>query len=218
MKRVWVNPWFVLPVGLFFIAAMILAAVTPYGHEIVYLNDWREGWLNPFFRRVTHLGEAPAFIVAGLAALFWQYRFTVLIALVGLFTSPLVYTLKDKIGTDRPKTYFEKTGMSEAVVVVPEERLNSGRTSFPSGHTTAAFALYGLLSLMLDPRVRQWGLLLAILAITVGFSRIYLVQHFLRDVLGGAVLGLILAWLVWQLGQSAFFQRVRWLDGGLSRR
>ncbi len=212
MKRVWINPWFVWPVMVFFVIAIFIELITPYGNEILFLNPWREGWLNPFFRRATHLGEVPAFIVAGMAAMFWRFRFTLLIALAGLITSPLVYTLKDKIGTDRPKTYFEKTGLSNEVVVVPEERLNSGQTSFPSGHTMAAFGLYGLLTLMLDPKARRWGLLLALLAVLVGFSRIFLVQHFLRDVLGGAIMGLMIAWLVWQFDQLPFMRHAAWLD------
>lgn len=215
MKRVWINPWFVVPVLVFFLTAIVLAVITPYGEEILYLNPWREGWLNPFFRRVTHLGEAPAFVLAGVAAMFWRYRFTLVIALVGLLTSPLVYTLKDQIAMDRPKTYFEKSGKIDSLVVVPDEQLNIGRTSFPSGHTTAAFALYGVIALMLDPRARRWGLPLALLAVMVGFSRIFLVQHFLRDVLGGAVLGLMLAWLGWQLAQIPYFQRQAWLDKSL---
>lgn len=215
MKRVWVNPWFVLPVLAFFLTALTLAVLIPYGDEILYFNSWRTGWLNPFFRRATHLGEAPVFFVAGLALLFWRFRFTLLVAVTGLITLPLVYTLKDQVGHDRPLTYFEKSGLSSALVVVPGEELNSGQTSFPSGHTMAAFGLYSLLALMLPNRARRWGLLLATTAIIVGISRIFLAQHFLPDVLAGAVLGMALSWAVWQFDQLPFMRRARFLDRSL---
>jgi undecaprenyl-diphosphatase len=63
----------------------------------------------------------------------------------------------------------------------------------------AAFALYSLLAMMLPVRQKHWGLPMAIIAVLVGISRIFLVQHFLADVLGGALLGLALSLGVWIL-------------------
>lgn len=218
MKNAWVNPWFAAPALAFLLVGVFFAVFVPYGEEILYFNSWRAGWLNPFFRWATHLGEVMAYVIAGLALLFWRYRFALLVAVTGLLTMPLVYTLKDQLGHDRPLTYFEKSGLRSALVVVPDEELNSGRTSFPSGHTMGAFGLYGLLSLLLSARARRWGLLFAFLAILTGFSRIFLVQHFLPDVLAGAALGLSLSWLVWQLDQLPFMRRARFLDRSLLRK
>ncbi len=58
--------------------------------------------------------------------------------------------------------------------------------SFPSGHTTTAFAFATAIGI-LYPRAR-W--ILYPLATLVGISRIYLGAHFPLDVLGGAVLGI----------------------------
>lgn len=70
--------------------------------------------------------------------------------------------------------------------------------SFPSGHAAISVALYGSLAVMLW-RERLIGPTMAIwsgvgIAFTLGFTRIYLVEHFLSDVLNGWVIGAI--WLV----------------------
>jgi len=55
--------------------------------------------------------------------------------------------------------------------------------SFPSGHTTTAFCFYLLACLFFNKRWVVFGGFL--LALLVGYSRIYLAQHFPRDVAGG---------------------------------
>jgi membrane-associated phospholipid phosphatase len=63
--------------------------------------------------------------------------------------------------------------------------------SFPSGHTTAAFALF--ISLGILSKNRLLILFYIILAIIVGTSRIYLFQHFFIDVFFGALIGSLIS-------------------------
>ena len=61
--------------------------------------------------------------------------------------------------------------------------------SFPSGHTTAAFTLYLLACVFFPSRT---SLLLGFcLALGVGYSRIYLAQHFPTDVAAGMLIGVV---------------------------
>lgn len=213
MKSIWDNSWFVIPTLLFFNVGLLLAYYLPYGNEILYLNTLRREPFSSIFRFITRLGEAYAFFAFGIAALFWRYRYAVLIALAGLVTILAAYFVKESFGTDRPITYFRNQNMEDALVTVPGVILNAGQTSFPSGHTMAAFALYSLLALFVGQAHRRWGLALALLAALVGVSRVFLAQHFLADVLAGAALGLLVGWAVWRLDQTPFFQEKRFLDG-----
>jgi undecaprenyl-diphosphatase len=66
--------------------------------------------------------------------------------------------------------------------------------AFPSGHATATFSAAVTVSRMWPTtRVLWWTL-----AIAIGYSRIYLGHHYPLDILGGAVLGVLVA--MWVLG------------------
>jgi len=72
-------------------------------------------------------------------------------------------------------------------------------SSFPSGHTAAAVVLYGALAVIaIRVGSRAWlGALASIVAfampVCVALARLYRGMHFLTDVVGGALLGLV--WL-----------------------
>ncbi len=68
--------------------------------------------------------------------------------------------------------------------------------SFPSGHATAAMALYGFLIYAIWRADKHhlknpFIIFLSILIIMVGVSRLYLGVHYLSDVLAGYIVGLI---------------------------
>lgn len=73
-----------------------------------------------------------------------------------------------------------------------------GNYSFPSTHTTLAFAMAYILSRE-EPKLR-W--VFYTLAILISFSRIYLGVHFPVDVVTGAILGTIIGWASFLLGRA----------------
>ncbi len=103
-----------------------------------------------------------------------------------------------KAATHRPRPY----------VVDPSLRTPAGKepdSSFPSGHTTVAFA--GATVLAFDaPELAPYGYAFATL---VGLSRIYEGVHYPTDVLAGAALGSLVAWGV-VAGRNAL-QAHHWL-------
>ncbi len=72
--------------------------------------------------------------------------------------------------------------------------------SFPSGHATSGFIFYGLLVYLIwkaqIPKVYKYvmGSIFILLAILIGFSRIYLRVHYPSDVVAGFCIGF--AWLM----------------------
>ncbi len=219
MKSVWYNPWFSITILILFNIGLIVNYYVPYGNEILYFNPWRIEPLNALFRFLTHLGEAWAYaFFALLLLLVGRYRYALLIVVAGLTTLPVQWYLKDIIGTDRPLTYFEKLGRIEEVTRIPGVVLNSGQTSFPSGHTIGAFALYTVLAMIFAERRPRFGILFALLGASVGISRIFLFQHFLADVMFGALLGILVGEVVGWLSRAPAFRRMTWLNGNLLHR
>ena len=102
----------------------------------------------------------------------------------------LTHVMKDSVDRPRPE---DASSALDAAVSTP------GSPSFPSGHTSTAFAAAVVVA-SLHPRLR-WPVFA--LAALVGLSRIYLGVHFTLDVVAGAALGLsvglVAAWLAKRL-------------------
>ena len=73
--------------------------------------------------------------------------------------------------------------------------------SFPSGHTTTAFALVAVLAIGQN---KFQTVLWALFALAVGYSRIYLNQHFPIDVAVGAIVGLASSYASYYLAKSIY--------------
>lgn len=79
-------------------------------------------------------------------------------------------------------------------------------SSFPSGHTTTAFSIYLLLCLLIN---KKWWVYAGLAyALLVGYSRVYLAQHFPFDVAAGIIAGTISVLLALQI-QLLFSPRPR---------
>jgi membrane-associated phospholipid phosphatase len=77
--------------------------------------------------------------------------------------------------------------------------------SFPSGHTTSAFALATTIAII--SKDKKIGLFCFILAALTGYSRIYLGQHFLEDVGFGSLLGVGTTCIYFILAPMISFQK-----------
>lgn len=64
--------------------------------------------------------------------------------------------------------------------------------SFPSGHAAIAFALAGLIV----AKEKAWKIWVYPLAVAICLSRIYLGKHYPLDVIGGAVVGILLSRII----------------------
>jgi undecaprenyl-diphosphatase len=72
--------------------------------------------------------------------------------------------------------------------------LSGDPTSFPSNHTANCFAFLTVMAW----QYRKYFVIIpvAIIAVAVGYSRLYLSAHYPTDVFGGAVIGAIIAYAV----------------------
>ena len=95
----------------------------------------------------------------------------------------IAQVIKAVFPTLRP---FELNGLT------PLTLLPSSDGAFPSGHTAAAFALATTIWL----HDKKMGSVFVVAALTVGVARVWGNVHYPIDILGGAVLGAVTAFLI----------------------
>jgi len=146
---------------------------------------------SPVIEALTYLGDSRLLAVAALvlAVVLWRRGARWLAALPPFaVASGVLLSYVVKLLVARPTTWFPIWG-----------RLTTTDDSFPSGHAVQTVVFYGLVALLAlewPPLARRRGLVLggtAAVVALVGYTRVYLGNHWPTDVLGGWLLGW--AWL-----------------------
>ncbi len=154
----------------------------------VWVNQHHHPVLDQLFSQITLLGDWVLYIVVMLYG--WRSsRKHAVVGIVALAVSGLIISLlKHQVFPERKRPSAALVaGSIREVPTVPLHQNNS----FPSGHTATAFT--GFCSLALFSRKAAAQAFFAILAAMVAYSRMYLGQHFMSDVLAGAVIGTAVA-------------------------
>lgn len=171
-------------------------------------------WVDFFFLCCTFLGE-DTFLLVGVLGIYWCWNkhlgeellFSLLLSLAinGL--------IKDVVRRPRP---FLTSGFEDRRYLVVQNGLvdTAGAResfSFPSGHSQAAGAFFGMLAFWQRKRKQVVSYLLVVLLVML--SRVYLGVHFPSDVLIGGFLGLASAWISYILLRRFGFHKF-WIFGG----
>ncbi len=163
--------------------------VFPKGELELLINKFHYPVLDAFFKYATNLGDGVLLAILLIGVLFYNYYTAILTAFSILVQSLLVSLFKRWIfnGLVRPTAFFDQSISLNFVEGVDVHTTNT----FPSGHTATGFALFALLFIILNNQKMIVSILFFLLAFLVGFSRVYLLQHFVVDVYFGAIIGII---------------------------
>ncbi|MDR1952628.1 MAG: glycosyltransferase family 39 protein [Elusimicrobiota bacterium] len=151
--------------------------------------DYPMSWITYFDNKGINISFFIIFIIC--TAILWTNKKQNFWMTFALFVSALIistlisYTIKITIHRPRPLAVFGPENVKYFYETVYG-------FSFPSGHTQAAFAM----CVFVFMHVRKFWYLYFILCFGVGFERIYVGSHFPSDVLTGAIIGSVSAYIV----------------------
>lgn len=179
--------YFLLPWAVFLIVAGVVLSIFSVTEIHLAINSHNNTFLDWLMPWVTLGADGWTIVVLCVLMFAWHRRAAVFISVSALFTSSVTWLLKSTIyyGTPRPKYYF--TNVDKVDLHYVPGVINWEYDSFPSGHTTVAFAFFFAIALCI--RQKKMAALLFVAAISVAYSRVYLSQHFLLDVYFGSVIG-----------------------------
>lgn len=154
------------------------------------------------FTFFTFLGDGVWWTILLLLFIFFRKKFLPVLLFSFLFSEIFIESFKNFILPNEPRPIKAIAGKGLIHTVNGVELHSIG--SFPSGHTTQAFIFFLLACLMID---KKWivpaGFFYALL---IGYSRIYLAQHFPRDVAGGMLFASISVLLSIFIYKKFFFK------------
>ncbi|RRJ67285.1 phosphatase PAP2 family protein [Paenibacillus oralis] len=160
----------------------------------------RTDGLNPIIKAFSNLGTTSGFVVAFVIVLAWtlivlrrgQYAIWLTVSLAGAWL--LNKLLKSAYHRERPELWDS--------LAVPDGY------SFPSGNAMISAAFYGFIAILLLRSGRNgnkaWGVIIILVILLIGISRLYLGVHYASDIAGGLLAGASVALL------CSFGTALRW--------
>lgn len=186
--------------ALAFVVVKVHAVSAADAAAVKFLAEHRTPFWTAFFEALTNvgstLGVGIALCVAAVALFFMHkreksYAIGLVVSVAGAKTCEVA--LKLLIERARPDAYA---------------LFHLDSYSFPSGHATAAMALYGFLAYALCkiyPGYKTAWVALAALAVAgISISRVYLGVHYPSDVVGGMLLGAI--WVIIGINAAKYWR------------
>ncbi len=147
-------------------------------------------WLGVFF------AEHIQYIVGAMLVVLWFWpkdqrdknRITISVALVSAVVSRFVITSGIRLFYHHPRPYVVLTDVHRLIDGNPSEAM----ASFPSGHAAFFFALAMAVWLF----GRRLGWVLFTIALSMGVARVFVGVHWPSDIVGGALVGIAVAWSI----------------------
>lgn len=205
------NKFYIILYFIILTVGLVVLTQIQKGDLIYLFAENRTSFLDAFFDFATKLGEIIGYVLFIIIFLFIRFRYSILIASTAVSAGIIAAIFKNLFRHPRPKPYFGNLGIDiSEIAVVGHPLLNSQVSSFPSGHTISAFAFFTVLALLTKNNLLKIACL--ILAIFVGLSRVYLVHHFLEDILLGSFFGVIIGFLLHYFNGKISMENDKWYN------
>lgn len=193
---------------LLLIAGLLLMATFGKADIHIFINRHSCAFGDFTMKYITLMGDGIFAIAVIFFLLFVRIRMSLGQLMAFLSSGIIAQALKKLVfkGMPRPSVFFEDIYNLHLVEGIRIARYNT----FPSGHSATTFAIF--FCLIFTTRNRWLQAIYFFMAWLVGFSRIYLSQHFISDVLAGSFIGVSMAFLSVYVASR---WKAQWLDTSL---
>jgi membrane-associated phospholipid phosphatase len=205
--------WFLVPYLIILTGCLAIKTICTREQIYFAVNSRHAAWADAIAPWFTNLGDGLALVALAIIVAFFSFRKSFLLLTGYGITSLTAQVLKRIFDMPRPYLYF-RAEVSKMHLVKGVAMLSYH--SFPSGHTVTAFSACITLAYFIKGKYQQ--VLLLLLAILIGYSRMYLSEHFFEDVTGGSAIGVFvtLFWLYW-LDNRPFIHKGKWQGGMIKK-
>lgn len=174
--------------SLFIITGIVLVLITDKYQLHLAVNAQTGGTADQFFANYTHIGDGIVVPIIIILACIIRRKNLVANLTLGITTFALSGLLAQFFKRIVFSDYFRPSKVLEGQLkLIDGVDLHSAHT-FPSGHATVSFAMFIFLAFLFH-RHRWIQVLLANMAVLAAYSRVYLSQHFIEDIVAGSFLG-----------------------------
>ncbi len=160
-------------------------------------NNVGNPYLDIVMQIITESGDTTYMLGFGILMLLIKKTRRVGITLMILIVLSTILTGYIKCGVDRDRPDFVYEGAPFPVPISRDTFAlfceGGPEASYPSGHAARAMIFGVILGYSLSERFPRGSYLLLLYPILISISRVYVLQHFPMDVIGGTILGVMLA-------------------------
>jgi undecaprenyl-diphosphatase len=197
------RPFVLTVLAFFLVTFLVYWEVTKQFDEsvIIYFQSIAGNpVLDLLMESITEIGDVLYMLIFSIILLIIKKTRKIGLTLMILLVLATLLTgyIKCGVDRDRPSLDFQGTpfpiGVSEDTFALFCE--GSFNASYPSGHAARATIFGIILGFSLSNRFPRGCYLLLLYPLLMSISRIYVLQHFPMDVIGGAILGIMLAGVI----------------------
>lgn len=158
-------------------------------NSFLVINKYNSPQFDYVFEYWTYLGHGMIWVPLFVYVLLFKRNYFVAVLAGLIFCTILTQFIKRVVF---PNDFRPIVVLANKVRAIPGYYMNREH-SFPSGHTSTAFTLALLCAFIVKRNF--WVYFFPLIAFFVGYSRVYLAQHFVTDVLAGIFIGVISSYL-----------------------
>jgi membrane-associated phospholipid phosphatase len=193
------NYYFLVPYLLWLVAGCVLLCFFNKQDLFAFVNTHHTTFSDVLMYYISWMGEGVTItiillLLLGISSLrnWWYFLLALLSNVLPTIATQII---KHRVNAPRPLKYFDKAPWVHIDPNWPQLM----EQSFPSGHSTGAFSMFCILSLLLPEGHKKWGILFFCMALLVAYSRMYLAAHFFADIYTGSFVGGVGALLIYAI-------------------